>query len=163
MNRISLRAAAIALLLVTATAAAKHVYPQRLTPVSDGARYTLAEPYVYREKAATFTLRAGEYVQHFEDSKAIYLLGGEACADMNVVPPRQPEHAYTMRFNCGILLPKDERKGAAFFFIRGKSPQTQSYGLIINAIIKAGEGSFDFPTSRHDDAALRARLVRVQP
>ncbi|KGM51899.1 hypothetical protein N800_02760 [Lysobacter daejeonensis GH1-9] len=158
-----MRAIVIALLLVSSSALAKHVYPQHLTPVADGARYTLAEPYVFKEKAATFTLRPGEYVQHFEDRKAIYLLGGEGCADMNVVPPKQPEHAYTMTFNCGILVPKDDSKGAAFFFIRGKSQQTQSLGLIINAIIKAGEGSFDFPTSRHDDAALRARLIRVQP
>lgn len=158
-----MRSIALALLLVSSTALAKHVYPQHLTPVTEGARYTLAEPYVFKEKAATFTLRPGEYVQYFEDRKAIYLLGGEGCADMNVVPPKQPEYAYTMTFNCGIWLPKDPSKGAAFFFIRGKSQQTQSMGLIINAIIKAGEGSFDFPTSRHDDAALRARLVRVQP
>ncbi|GAB3752727.1 hypothetical protein [Lysobacter olei] len=159
-----MRAIAIILLLIaSATALAKHVYPQHLTRITDGARYTLTEPYVFKEKAATFTLRAGEYVQHFEDSKAAYLLGGEGCADMNVVPPKQPEHAYTMTFNCGIFLPKDERKGAAFFFVRGTSQQTQSLGLIINAIIKAGEGSFDFPTSRHDDAALRGRLVRAQP
>ena len=158
-----MRSIALALLLVSSTALAKHVYPQHLTPVTEGARYTLAEPYVFKEKAATFTLRPGEYVQYFEDRKAIYLLGAEGCADMNVVPPKQPEYAYTMTFNSGIWLPKDESKGAAFFFIRGKSQQTQSLGLIINAIIKAGEGSFDFPTSKHDDTALRARLVRMQP
>jgi hypothetical protein len=33
-------------------------------------------------------------------------------------------------------------------------------GVLIDAIIRAGYGSFDFPTSRHDDTALRSRLSR---
>ena len=119
--------------------------------------------YVYKEKAATFTVRAGQYLQRYEDSRAIYLIGGAGCAEMNVVPPKQPEFAYTTAFNCGIFLPKDPEKGATFFFVRGQAKEQSGAGLIVDAIIKAGEGSFDFPTSKRSDTVLRSKLVRVQP
>lgn len=141
------------------TAAAKHVYPKMLDAVADGARYSLQQDYVYREKAATFTLRAGEYVQKYEDARAIYLIGGSHCVEMNVVPPRQPEFAYTTPFDCGIYLPRDPAKGATFFFIRGKPATTPEAGALVNAIIRAGEGSFDFPTSNKNDTLLRSQLV----
>lgn len=36
-------------------------------------------------------------------------------------------------------------------------------GWLIDEIIKAGYGRFDFPTSKHDDASFRGRLVPAQP
>ena len=159
MNKLLL---AVTLLVLATSAAAKHVYPQHLDIVANGEKYSLAIDYVFKEKAATFTVRAGEYVQTYRDSKASYLIGAPNCADMNVIPPKQPEFAYTKTFNCGIYLPDDPRKGAAFFFIRAKAEGIPSGGLIVDAIIKAGEGSFDFPTSKHDDALLRGQLTRMQ-
>jgi hypothetical protein len=152
------------LLSVPAIATAKHVYPKYLDPVDEGATYVLAEDYVYSEKAATFTLYAGSYVVKFEDSKAVYLLGAGQCLGMSVVPPKNPAAAWSDRWECGVFLPKDPRKGAAFFMIRRTPEQPHSgNGWLIDEIIKAGHGSFDFPTSKHDDASLRARLVAAQP
>jgi hypothetical protein len=152
------------LLLALAPAAlAKHVYPKHLDRVEDGAVYTLAEDYIFKEKAATFTLSAGIYVQKYEDAKAIYLIGEADCLEFNVVPPKNPAGAWTDTWECGIFLPKDANKGAAFFMIR-RTPEEKhkGNGVLIDAIIRAGYGSFDFPTSRHDDTVLRSRLS-IQP
>lgn len=160
MNRLLI----LALLLpLSSPALAASVNPKRLQVVEAGATYRLAEPWSYQEKAATFTLKPGDYVLHFEDAKAAYLLGEGACVDMHVVPPKQPEMANTQSFPCGIYLPKDANASASFFFIRGQAPRYQEMGPIVNAIIKAGEGSFDFPTSRRGDARLRAQLTVPPP
>lgn len=151
----------IALLVASPVAWAKH--PRDLTPIQDGAAYVLAEDFVATEKAATFTLKAGTYVSAFEDGKAFYLLGEANCLEMHVVPPKQPEHAYTMPFNCGIYYPKAEAEQALFFAIRGALPYNDEMGPIINAIIQAGEGSFNYPISRKSVVGLRPRLRAVAP
>ena len=51
----------------------------------------------------------------------------------------------------GIVLPKDTAKPASLFFIRGKAPHYDGMGPVVNAMIKTGEGSFDFPTGRRGD------------
>lgn len=154
---------ALLLLALSAGAVAKHVSPKQLTPVSDGVGYALTEPYVFKEKAATFTLAAGHYVLRFEDTKAWYLIGPSACMEMAVVPPKNPAAAWSDRWDCGVFLPKDASKGAAFFMIRRTPEQPHSgNGLIIDSIIRAGYGSFDFPTSKHNDAVLRERLSKLQ-
>ena len=151
------------LLALAASALAKHVYPKNLQQVEDGVTYHLEEAYVFREKAATFTLSAGKYVQHYEDAKAIYLIGGANCLQFNVVPPKNPAAAWTDNWDCGIFLPKDASKGAAFFMIRKKHEEKyMGNGVLIDAIVRAGDGSFDFPTSRHNDTVLRGRLT-LQP
>ena len=158
------RLAAIAMLLTLSPLAfAASVNPKRLAVVESGAVYRLAEPWSYREQAATFTLKPGDYVLRYEDAKAAYLLGEGACVDMHVVPPKQPEMANTQAFPCGIYLPKDAKANASFFFIRGQAPHYREMGPVVNAIIKAGEGSFDFPTSRRGDAHLRGQLVASPP
>ena len=150
----------VLLLALAPVALAKHVYPKHLDRVEDGVVYRLADAYVFKEKAATFTLAAGEYVQQYEDSKAIYLVGPANCLQFNVVPPKNPAGAWTDTWDCGIFLPKQASKGAAFFMIRRKHEQKyMGNGALIDAIIRAGDGSFDFPTSRHDDAVLRGRLA----
>jgi hypothetical protein len=151
-------------LSMPAIATAKHVYPKSLDPVEDGATYALAEDYVYTEKAATFTLFAGTYVARFEDSKAVYLIGSGQCVEMSVVPPKNPAAAWAERWECGVFLPKDPEKGAALFMIRRTPEQPHTgNGWLIDEIVKAGYGSFDFPTSKHDDPLLRDRLVPAQP
>jgi len=149
----------IAMLGLGPRAAAQH--PRNLTPLQDGTVYMLAEDFVATEKAATFTLGAGEYVAAFEDEKALYLLGGTDCLAMHVVPPKQPERAHTMRFTCGIYYPKAESGRALFFAIRGAQPRHREMGLLINWIIAAGEGSFDYPISAKRVVDLRARLRAV--
>ncbi|NUO75928.1 MAG: hypothetical protein HOQ32_07930 [Lysobacter sp.] len=128
-----------------------------MTVVEQGVSYVLAQDFVASEKAATFTLKAGTYVTAFEDSKALYLLGGANCLEMHVVPPKQPEYAYTKPFNCGIYYPKAEQGQALFFYIREALPRSE-FGLIVNAIIKAGEGSFNYPISKKHVVGLRSRL-----
>jgi hypothetical protein len=150
----------IALLVASPVAIAKH--PRNLTPLENGPRYVLAQDFVAIEKAAMFTLKAGTYVTAFEDSKALYLLGDENCLEMRVVPPKQPEHAYTMPFNCGIYYPKANSEQALFFYIRGALPRAE-FGLIVNAIIKAGEGSFNYPISKKNVIGLRLQLHAAQP
>lgn len=149
----------IALMLSTSPVNAKHVYPKLLEPVDNGQTFTLSEPYVYIEKGATFTLSKGTYTVRYQDSKALYLLGEGQCMEMRVVPPKNPSAAWSDAWSCGIFLPKNASKGAAFFMIR-KTPvsDTNSQGPVVGAIIRAGYGSFDFPTSKHDDALLRAKL-----
>ena len=149
------------LLGLSSLAFAASVNPKRLQAVAEGAVYRLAEPWSYQEKAATFTLKPGDYVLRYEDAKAAYLIGADLCVDLYVVPPKQPEMANTQSFHCGIYLPKDPAASASFFFIRGKAPHYDGMGPIVNAIIRAGEGSFDFPTSRRGDARLRAQLAMV--
>lgn len=140
---------------------AKSIHPRSLQPVENGARYTLAEPYVYVEKAATFTLAAGTYTVAQRDSNALYLLRNDKCLGIAVLPPKNPAGAWSDHWACGIYLPHKEGKGAAFFRIRPKQEQDPDYGLLIDAIIKDGYGRYDFPTSRHDDAELRRRLQPV--
>jgi hypothetical protein len=151
----------LALLLValaTGPALAKSVHPKSLSPVQDASTHRLAQDYVFIEKAATFTLAAGDYLAAYEDRNTVYLLGDGECLEMKVVPPKNPAAAYRMGFRCGIMLPRDPAKGAAFFTIRGHIPAKRENGLVINAIIAHGEGKFLFPTSRHDDRQLRAQL-----
>jgi len=38
-------------------------------------------------------------------------------------------------------------------------PEKSNQGPIIDAILKAGYGSFDFPTSTHKDTSLRSKLI----
>ena len=147
------------LLFVSPASFAKH--PRSLTVIEQGASYILSEDFVVSEKAATFTLKAGTYVAAFEDSKALYLLGGADCLEMHVVPPKQPEFAYTKPFNCGIYYPKAEDGQALFFYIREALPRSE-FGLIVNAIIKAGEGGFNYPISKKQVVGLRSRLHTVQ-
>lgn len=152
----------VILLLIPSLAVAKHIYPSGLKQVVDGAVYELQENYIFQEKSATFTLSAGKYKHRYEDSKAIYLMGdNSACLEMRVVPPKNPEAAWSEKWDCGIFFPKDPKKGAAFFVIRKtpNAPTTSNQGPLIDAIIKAGYGSFDFPTSRHNDNILRNKLV----
>lgn len=157
MNRLIL---GLALALPCTTAAGKHVYPKSLTPVTDGVTYILAESYVVSEKAATFTLAAGPYVQRYEDRKAIYLIGDAQCVEMSVVPPKNPAAAWKDTWDCGIYLPKDPTAGATFFFIRRTPDEPHSgNGVLIDAIIRAGYGSFDFPMSNKNDLLLRSRLA----
>lgn len=155
---------ATALALLCTAAAAKHVYPKSLTPVADGVTFVLAESYVVSEKAATFTLATGFYVQRYEDRKAIYLIGDEQCVEMSVVPPKNPAAAWKDRWECGIYLPKDPAAGATFFFIRRTPDEPHSgNGVLIDSIIRAGYGSFDFPMSNKNDLRLRRQLVEHAP
>lgn len=139
------------------------VHPRHLTPVENGPSYVLAEDFVAVEKAATFTLKAGTYLVAFEDERALYLLGGLNCLEMRVVPPKQPDRAYTMPFTCGVYFPKAEAEQARFFVVRGTQPQHREMGLLINFIIQAGEGSFDYPISKKAVVDLRPRLRPSSP
>ncbi|GGY84519.1 hypothetical protein GCM10011613_31830 [Cellvibrio zantedeschiae] len=148
--------------LIPSVVFAKHVYPKSLKTVENGTTYVLQEDYKFQEKSATFTLSAGSFKLAYEDSSAHYLIGlTPQCLEMRVVPPKYPENAWSDKWDCGIFLPKDDKKGAAFFMIRKtpNEPKSSNQGPIIDAIIKAGYGSFDFPTSTHKDAVLRSKLV----
>ncbi len=153
----------VALVLMSSVAAAKHVYPKNLKVVDAGQTYTLLEDYLFQEKAATFTLFAGRYVQKYEDAKAVYLMGDAGCFQMSVSPPRKPHARWSDRWDCGVYVPKDGNKGAAIFVVR-RTPETshEGNGAIIDGIIRAGYGSFDFPTSEKDDLLLRSKLVPQQ-
>lgn len=155
------RILSLAFLFTASALAGKH--PRNLEPIANGQKYELAEDFVATEKAATFTLKAGTYVAAFEDGPALYLLGGENCLEMRVVPPKQPEAAYTMPFTCGIYYPKSETEQARFFVVRGAQPYQKDVGLLVNFIIKAGAGSFDFPISKKAVVDLRPRLRVIQP
>lgn len=159
--RLTLLAGLTALTLATPTLA-KSVHPRSLQTVENGARYQLSEPYVFVEKAATFTLAAGIYTVVQRDGNAQYLLRNDKCLHVVIVPPKNPAAAGSADWECGIYLPHKAEKGAAFFRIRPKQEQEPDYGLLIDAIIRDGYGRYDFPTSRHDDAELRKRLQPVQ-
>lgn len=150
--------------LIPAVAFAKHVYPKSLKTVENGAIYVLQDDYKFQEKSATFTLSAGHFKLAYEDSKAHYLIGlTPQCLEMRVVPPKYPENAWSDKWDCGIFLPKDEKNGAAFFMIRRTpdEPEKSNQGPIIDAILKAGYGSFDFPTSMQKDNLLRSKLMLI--
>lgn len=150
----------VALVGVPSRALAEH--PRNLTPIQDGATYVLAEDFVATEKAATFTLKAGQYIAALENDKAIFLLGGPECLEMHVVPPKQPEHAYTQAFTCGIHYPKAATEQARFFVVRAPIPRDPEFGVLVNMIIKAGEGNFDYPISKKSVVDLRPRLTVVE-
>jgi hypothetical protein len=143
--------------------AALAVHPRNLTPIENGAKYVLVQDYVATEKAATFTLKAGTYVAAFENRDALFLVGSPNCLGMHVVPPKQPEHAYTMQFNCGVYYPKDESTQARFFYIRGAIPPNPEFGWLLNAIVKAGEGAFQYPIAARYVVGLRLKLHASQP
>ena len=142
---------------------AKSIHPRSLQAVENGEQYFLAEPYVFVEKAATFTLSAGTYTVVQRDKTALYLLREDACLGIRVVPPKNPAAAWSDQWYCGIYLPHDIKKGAAFFRIRPKQDQDPDYGVLIDAIIRDGYGRYDFPTSRHDDMQLRSKLQKQPP
>lgn len=158
MNRLLF---ALIFVAFSTSAFAKHVYPKSLKTVQAGATYQLQENYIFKEKSATFTLYAGTYTQYYEDSKASYLIGDKNCLEMSVVPPKNPDAAWAEKWDCGIFLPKDSTKGAAFFMIRKTpdQPVDSNQGPIIDAILRAGYGSFDFPTSKQNDEVLRKNVV----
>jgi hypothetical protein len=139
------------------------VHPRNLNPIENGPKYVLGEDYLATEKAATFTLKAGTYVAAFENRDALFLIGSPNCLEMHVVPPKQPEHAYTMPFNCGVYYPKDDSQQARFFYIRGAVPPNPEFGWLINAIIKSGEGAFQYPIGAKYVLGLRPRLQVSQP
>ena len=150
----------VALILISSVALARHVYPQSLEAVEAGQAYILSEDYVLQEKAATFTLFAGRYVQRYEDAKAVYLMGDAGCFQMSVVPPKNPAASWSGRWDCGVFLPKNAKKGAAVFVVR-RTPDKphKGSGVLIDGVIRAGYGSFDFPTSGKDDPVLRSKLI----
>lgn len=156
--RIAVVYTGLTVLALATPVAAKSVHPRSLQNVENGARYVLSEPYVYVEKAATFTLAPGIYTVVQRDAKAQYLLRGDKCLGIRVVPPKNPAAAWSDDWECGIYLPHATEKGAAFFRIRPAQDQAPDYGLLIDAIIRDGYGRYDFPTARHDDAELRRRL-----
>lgn len=151
----------LAALLMPSAVVAKSVSPKQLDPVEDGAVYLLAEDYVYQEKAATFTLAPGRYVLMFQNKRGAYLIGDAACLTVTVVPPKNPSAAWSGSWDCGIYLHPDPAKGASFFMIRRTpdNPERSGQGWLIDQIIRAGYGSFDFPTSKREDLELRGRLV----
>ena len=54
--------------------------------------------------------------------------------------------------------------GATFFFIRRTPDEPHSgNGVLIDSIIRAGYGSFDFPMSNKNDLRLRGQLVEHAP
>ncbi|HWS39723.1 MAG TPA: hypothetical protein VN247_00365 [Arenimonas sp.] len=116
-----------------------------------------------QEKAATFTLKPGKYLATFEDKDAVYLLGDPDCLEMYVVPPKQPEYAYTQPFNCGIMIPKIATKPATFFAIAGKQPRFEEMGAVINYLIQRDEGRFNFPINSKYVVGLRDKVVELQP
>jgi hypothetical protein len=150
--------AALILISFVPPLAAKSIHPSTLQPVENGDRYILAEPYVFVEKAATFTLAAGVYTVVQRNATALFLLRNDKCLGIRVVPPKNPAGAWSDNWECGIYLPHNPEKGAAFFRIRPKQEQEPDFGLLIDAIIRDGYGRYDFPTARHDDALLRQRL-----
>jgi hypothetical protein len=144
------------LALIPALVLAKH--PRNMKPIEPQRHYQLQEDFTAKEKAATFTLRSGTYTAGFEDAQAIYLLGRPDCLEMHVVPPKQPEMAYTQSFNCGIMIPKSELAPATFFAIAGKLPQFQEAGFLINWMIRRDEGRFNFPIKQKFVVGLRAKI-----
>jgi hypothetical protein len=149
------------LILVAGAADARGVHPRHLEPVVEGAVHTLAAPFVFREKAATFTLAAGDYRVAFEDRRHWYLIGAANCLEMHVVPPKNPAAQYRMPFDCGIRLPKDAAGAAEFFVVRATpdTPARSGQGLVVDAIIRAGYGKFDFPARLPPDNTLRSQLA----
>ena len=155
----SVRWLLLAELFLPLSAQARGVHPRHLDHEPEGARYTLSEAFVFTEKAATFTLAPGEYRVAFSDRRAWYLLGPSLCLALRVVPPKQPEAAYDMSFECGIKLPRDAGQPADVFVVRGAPPESAlGQGLLIDAIIKGGTGKFDFPARFDTGGELRARL-----
>lgn len=149
----------LAVLVLPPSVLARGVHPRHLDREPEGARYALAEAFVFSEKAATFTLAPGEYRVAFSDRRAWYLIGPPRCLVMRVVPPKQPEAAYEMPFECGIKLPREAGQPADVFVVRGAPAESAlGQGLLIDAIIKGGTGKFDFPARFDTGGELRARL-----
>ena len=144
------------LFAIPATAFAAH--PRNLMAIEAGRSFVLHEDFVETEKAATFTLKAGEYVERFTDREGAYLIGSENCLELHVTPKKNPDASYTMRFDCGVYYPNDNTTQPRFFYIRQKIPYMPEAGLLINYIIKHGEGGFLYPLSKDHIIDLRSRL-----
>jgi hypothetical protein len=137
----------LAFMLVPWTGCALDRDPRSLTPVADGDRYELVDPYVFRAEVmgmqSEVTLAPGIYTAAFKDKGGEYLLVDDENFRLMLEskkPGNPPIHFHKFSV-AGIYLPRDASLGARVF------------------IVRPGEED-DLEKSRKTDEAIRQHFTR---
>lgn len=147
--------AALALLVSLGTAEARSVNPKHLEAIEPPAEYRLATDVAVQGYNILYTLRAGKYFLRYQDRRGQYFTGEGECMHLDI---RTPKTTGTNDWTCGIFVPKDPKRGASFFRIRPVTPTHTEMGPVVNAIVRYGYGSFDWP-DKAESMELREKLV----
>jgi hypothetical protein len=145
--------------LALGTAHAKSVNPKHLEALTPPVEYTLADDVSVQGYNILYTIRAGKYLHTHKDRRGRYFVGEGNCMHLDI---RTPKTTGSDDWSCGIFVPDDPTRGASFFRVRGVNPTHDEMGPVVNAIIRYGNGSFDWP-DKAESMELRERLVPVVP
>lgn len=133
------------LLQVPFSAQASYKNPKSLTPVSDGARYVLASPYIFRSVVmgmqGEITLGAGSYTVMYRDKHGEYLLVDEENFRLMLESKKEgnpPIHFHKMSV-AGIYLPKDPAVGARIFIV---TPGGEDHTRASKSVVEAPRANF---------------------
>lgn len=147
------------LLPIASTAHAKSVNPKNLDEVVPAIEYRLERDVSVQGYNILFTLRAGKYLHRYKDKRGRYFVGEGNCMHLDI---RTPKMTGTNDWTCGIYVPDDPARGASFFRIRPTTPTHTEMGPVVNAIIRYGYGSFDWP-DKAESMELRDSLTLIGP
>lgn len=159
MKRTPRAVAVLALALASNTSDARSVNPKHLNKVEPPVVYTLAHDVAVEGYNITYTVRAGAYTLRYEDSKGQYLIGEGDCLHLDI---HSPKMTGSNDWNCGLYLPKKADRGASFYRIRPAVGTNPEMGPVVNAIIRYGYGSFDWP-DKAESMQLRNELTAQRP
>lgn len=142
-----------------ATANAKSVNPRHLKEITPVVEYIFESDVVIEGYNITYTLRAGTYFHRYNDRRGRYLLGEGNCLHLEI-------HSHKVQgsndWACGIYVPDDTARGASFYRIRPNTDTNSEMGPVVNAIIRYGYGSFDWP-DKAESMELRNTLSARVP
>jgi hypothetical protein len=141
--------------LFLGTAQAKSVNPKHLQELQPPVEYRLDGDVTIQGHNIAYTLRAGKYWLRFKDRRGSYFVGEGNCMHLEI---RTPKMTGTNDWTCGIYVPDDPGRGASFFRVRPETTTHSEMGPVVNAIIRYGYGSFDWP-DKVESMELRARLA----
>jgi hypothetical protein len=133
---------------------AKSVNPKRLEKVDPPVVHQLASDVTVEGHHITYTIRAGTYLLLYKDRGGLYFVGEGNCMHLYIHTPKMTG---TNDWTCGIYVPNDTSRGASFFRIRPVGQTHSEMGPVVNAIIRYGFGSFDWP-DKAESMELRNQL-----
>lgn len=136
---------------------ARSVNPKHLEQVQPPAEYRLEQDVAIQGHNILYTLRAGKYLLQYRDRRGGYFVGEGQCLHLDI---RTPRMTGTNDWECGIHVPDDPTRGATFFRIRPAAATHTEMGPVVNAMVRYGYGSFDWP-DKAESMELRVQLIAV--
>ncbi|MGL6224375.1 MAG: hypothetical protein ACRC6L_12425 [Steroidobacteraceae bacterium] len=139
---------------------AKSVNPKHLQQIVPPVAHVLEGDVSVQGHNILYTLRAGTYLLMYTDRRGRYFIGDGNCMHLDI---RTPKMTGTNDWTCGLYVPDDPSRGASFFRVRPVTSTSAEMGPVVNAIIRYGYGSFDWP-DKVESMQLREKLTaRKEP